>query len=85
MLNQFKEGELEPWQPSTFEGNPAIEVNTRYLTPAGHATPADIVDFALGVDPRGELRSIMQGEYVHTMDNKVDYMERTASTEGGTR
>jgi hypothetical protein len=75
MLNQFKEGTLEPWQPSAFEGHPAIEANTRYFTPAAHSAAADIVEFAPYVDPNGELRALMESEYVHTVDNRVDFME----------
>ncbi|KAJ2934234.1 hypothetical protein H1R20_g2868, partial [Candolleomyces eurysporus] len=83
MLNQFQEGTLEPWQPAVFEGTAAIEASTRYFTDARHAASGDIVDFAPYVDRNGHLKEIMENEYVHTTDNRVDYMEMINSPEGG--
>jgi hypothetical protein len=50
MSDQFKEGTVEPWQPSLFEGYVALEANTRYFTHTNHANPGDIVEFAPHVD-----------------------------------
>ncbi|RXW19797.1 hypothetical protein EST38_g6060 [Candolleomyces aberdarensis] len=82
MSNQFKEGSLEPWQPSIFEENAALDASTRYFTPANHSTAGDTVDFAPHVDPDGRLRDLMETEYVHTTDNRVDYMELVTSPNG---
>jgi hypothetical protein len=82
MLNHFKEGALEPWQPSTFDGKAAIEANTRYFTHASHAETSDVVDFAPYVDGNGQLRAIMEGDYVHTTDNRVEYMEQVTNIDG---
>ncbi|KAJ2914455.1 hypothetical protein MD484_g5957, partial [Candolleomyces efflorescens] len=82
MLNHFKEGALEPWQPSMFEGKAAIEANTRYFTQASHAQASDAVDFAPYVDSNGQLKAVMEGEYVHTIDNRVDYMEQVTNGDG---
>ncbi|KAJ2924233.1 hypothetical protein H1R20_g12863, partial [Candolleomyces eurysporus] len=82
MSNQFKEGSFEPWQPSVFEGNAAMEANTRYFTQATHSTAGDVVDFAPHVDPDGRLRDLMETEYVHTTDNRVEYMELVTNQDG---
>ncbi|KAJ2924206.1 hypothetical protein H1R20_g12887, partial [Candolleomyces eurysporus] len=84
MSNHFKEGTLEPWQPSIFDGNVALEANTRLFTLASHSTAGDVVDFAPHVDPDGRLRELMETEYVHTSDNRVDYMEQIISPGGAT-
>ncbi|KAJ2912581.1 hypothetical protein MD484_g7828, partial [Candolleomyces efflorescens] len=83
MLNHFQEGALEPWQPSTFNGNLALEASTRYLTQTMHAEATDIVEFAPHVDPDGQLRAIMEPDFVHTTDNRVEYMEQHQVHEGG--
>ncbi|KAJ2915584.1 hypothetical protein MD484_g4827, partial [Candolleomyces efflorescens] len=85
MSDHFKEGTVEPWQPSLFEGYVALEANTRYFTHTNHANPGDIVDFAPHVDSGGRLKDIMEGEYVHTTDNRVDYLERVTGPDGETR
>jgi hypothetical protein len=83
MSNQFKEGMLEGWQPASFEGNPTIEPKTRYFTQVAHATPADSTNFAPHVNQDGQLRELMGGDYVHTTDSRVDYMEQIRTSEGG--
>lgn len=85
MLNHFKEGELDPWQPSVFDGMAALEANTRYFTVASHAEAADIVEFAPHVDADGQLKALMDGAYVHTTDNRVDYMVQETSSDGSKR
>ena len=82
MMNHFREGSLEPWQPSEFEGNAALEASTRYLSQASHIMPGDVVDFAPHVDPDGKLRDLMEDEYVHTTDNRVDYMQQILNPDG---
>jgi hypothetical protein len=82
MSGRFAEGTLEPWQPATFEGHSALEANTRYFTPAHYAVPEDRVEFAPYVDNNGILKSLMEGEFVHTTDNRVDYLERITATDG---
>jgi hypothetical protein len=54
MLNQFNEGELKLWHPATYERNPAIEANTHFFIMANHAATADIVDFGLFINPKGQ-------------------------------
>ena len=79
---RFAEGTFEPWQPATFEGHLALEANTRYFTPAHYAVPDDRVEFAPYVDCNGALRSLMEGEFVHTTDNRVDYLEQITAPDG---
>ncbi|KAJ2934233.1 hypothetical protein H1R20_g2861, partial [Candolleomyces eurysporus] len=82
LSNHFKEGSLEPWQPSMFDGNPALEANARYFTQANHSAAGDIVEFAPYVDASGSLRELMEADYVHTSDNRVDYMEQLIGPDG---
>jgi hypothetical protein len=82
MLNHFKDGELDPWQPSTFDGTAALEANTRYFTAASHTEAADIVDFTPHIDADGQLKALMDGTYVHTTDNRVDYMMQENNPDG---
>ncbi|KAJ2924574.1 hypothetical protein H1R20_g12525, partial [Candolleomyces eurysporus] len=85
MANKLPDGALEPWQPAVHEASMAVEANARYFTPASSASSQDIVDFAPFVDPTGQMRGLMEGDYVHTTDNRVDYMEIVTSSDGKTQ
>lgn len=82
MAAKFQDRMLEPWQPVSFEGHIALKANTRYFTPSLYATVDDCVEFGLYVDDNGTLKSIMGGDYVHTTDNRVDYVKRVAAADG---
>jgi hypothetical protein len=75
---QFSEGVLDSWTSSDEKpfGFPCIDISNRYLTPAKEAKGQEIA-FQKGVDPRGVLRGMANGDgtcsYVHTEDNQVQY------------
>ena len=80
--SRLPDGAMEPWQPAVHDNFPAIEANARYFTPASAASSQDIVEFAPFVDPTGQLSNLMEGDYVHTTDNRVEFMESVAACDG---
>lgn len=74
---QFKEGELEGWYPSTFRGQPSIDIANRYFTPCGTGGEGmDVIPFDYTVDPQGVLQSLAGSTLKHTAENTVRYYER---------
>jgi hypothetical protein len=76
---QFKEGQLNNWQPSSSWNQPGIVANNRYLTLAKDTMPHDIIPFSAIEDPKGILNKYVDDTYVHTSDNVVQYYERKLS------
>ena len=82
---QFEEGILDHWACSSANDMfPSIDVSNRYLTPAREAGGIEETPFLKGVDPKGILQNMANGDgtvsYVHTEDNQVQYfsMQRDA-------
>ncbi|PPQ74218.1 hypothetical protein CVT24_001132 [Panaeolus cyanescens] len=66
---------LHPWRPDSFNSFPAINAATRYFTPTRMAASSTSVAFASYVDPDGRLKQAMGSEFIHTMENRVEYYE----------
>lgn len=84
---QFEEGVLERWSCSSADNaSPCIDISNRYLTPAKEAGGTDETPFHKGVDPKGILQSMANGDgsisYMHTEDNQVRYFNMHRDTEG---
>lgn len=87
---QFSEGVLDSWDSSPVDDNnsefPCLNMSNRYLTPANEAHGLEPIPFHKGVDPRGILQNMAQGDgstmYVHTEDNQVQYFITKRDAEG---
>ncbi|PPQ82306.1 hypothetical protein CVT24_001620 [Panaeolus cyanescens] len=66
---------LHPWKPDSFNSFPAINATTRYFTPTRMAASSSSVPFASYVDPDGRLKQAMGSDFIHTVENRVDYYE----------
>ncbi|KAF8239105.1 hypothetical protein L208DRAFT_1238949, partial [Tricholoma matsutake] len=77
--HQFEEGILEPWTKNdTAEGmEESIDLSNRYLMPAAEVRGLRDIQFSPGVNSKGILHGMAQGDrtcsYIHTEDNKVQY------------
>lgn len=67
---------LEPFAPSSFEGDLVLSSHTRYFTPSRHLQFTMSQPFGPGVDPYGDLAKIGGQAYIHTEDNIVQYLAK---------
>ncbi|EAU92039.2 hypothetical protein CC1G_06026 [Coprinopsis cinerea okayama7 len=72
----ISDGHLEEWSPPTDGDSVGFDVINRYFTHANYATGEPQVPFHETVDPFDVLKQMGGGNYVHTQDNHVDYIER---------
>jgi hypothetical protein len=84
---QFEEGVLERWSCSSVNNtSPCIDISNRYLTPAKEAGGTEETPFHKGVDSKGILQNMANGDgsisYVHTEDNQVRYFNMQRDTDG---
>ncbi|KAF8236765.1 hypothetical protein L208DRAFT_1250718 [Tricholoma matsutake] len=85
---QFEEHTLDPWTESEVaDGIPeSIDLSNRYFTPATEAGGMKDTPFLPGIDPKGILQSMGQGDrtlsFVHTKDNQVHYFSTCRLNEG---
>ncbi|RXW13662.1 hypothetical protein EST38_g12192 [Candolleomyces aberdarensis] len=74
--NQFSDGKMEEWKPSSIGMVPSIEADTRYFTKATPGSTLTDIPFSENVDPQGVLAGMKGEDFVHTADNEVVYLER---------
>jgi hypothetical protein len=86
---QFEEGKLDHWACSESSANDmfqSIYVSNCYLTPAREAGGIEETPFLKGVDPKGILQNMANGDgsvsYVHTEDNQVRYFSMQRDADG---
>ncbi|KAF6765475.1 hypothetical protein DFP72DRAFT_839309 [Ephemerocybe angulata] len=72
----FPDDGMAKWEPPTRENLPAIEVSSRYLTPRAACSPESVLEVDDMIDPTRALRRMMEDDFVHGPDNKVDYKKR---------
>lgn len=82
MGRQMADGELKDWQPMQVGGHAAIAVGNRYFAWKNSKYAGEAVEFARAVDPKGVLANMAGDNFVHTIDNDVDYTECTV-VDGG--
>lgn len=75
MGRQVTEGDLKDWQPTQVSGHAAITVGNRYFSWKNSKHVGDSVEFTRAVDPKGVLAKMAGDNFVHTIDNDVDYSE----------
>ncbi|KIM73462.1 hypothetical protein PILCRDRAFT_29654, partial [Piloderma croceum F 1598] len=81
---QFKENDLEPWQPSMHDQMPTIDANNRYFTPRRESPSTLPVPFQPMVDLKGTLTRLASNlnNFIYTQDNQVHYFEYRADNTG---
>ncbi|KAF9464019.1 hypothetical protein BDZ94DRAFT_1356192, partial [Collybia nuda] len=72
--NQFPDGKMEIWQPSSFNGHVALDAHARYLTERRLAPQEQHIEYAIGVDPHGALADLQGHDFIHGPDNYVEYL-----------
>jgi len=76
-MNKFPADSMEPWEPSKFGIHEAMDANARYFMHARVAGTAERVPFDVLTDPEGALAAMVSDDFVHTIDNDVQYYGRT--------
>lgn len=80
---EIGETAIIPWDAGYYQGQRTVEVSNRYFSSAMMATNEEQVPFHPLVDPNSVLSKIAkEGQYMHTADNQVRYLERTEHTGG---
>ncbi|PPQ94772.1 hypothetical protein CVT25_007650 [Psilocybe cyanescens] len=85
MMTAYLEGEnikVKPWQAEVYEGHKAIDTSARYFTEQRFAPMETRMAFEMGVDPCGVLARLCGSNFIHGMDNKVDYLQECANEQG---
>ena|ERR1700683_3393539 len=73
---EFRDNSLSDWSPSTFKDMPAIDICNRIFTKIDRTTldsSPDSVEIHPAIDPTGELKKLAGQDFIHTIDNKVEY------------
>lgn len=73
---------LNQWHTSAYEGQHAIDINTRYFTPRKNVPQERGQPFGFGVDPSGILADLRGQELIHGTDNKVEYLKECKNEKG---
>ena len=76
------DGNMEVWDPSSFQGHASIYVGNQYFTPFQHALQDRQISFNPSIDPDNILSEAMGEEFVHTEDNEVKYYEAHKDEKG---
>jgi len=81
---QFKEDQLEPWQPSAYEDLYGIDTSNRYFSTRKDDPGSRAIPFLPLVDPKGTLAGLSSSmtNFVHTQENQVQYYEYAADASG---
>ncbi|TFK53518.1 hypothetical protein OE88DRAFT_1611284, partial [Heliocybe sulcata] len=75
MSRSFKDGAMQSWAPSDFDGHPAIDVTTRFFNHSKAPGGTISIPFDTNIDPKGILSKLVDDKWVHTPDNTVDYCQ----------
>ena len=73
--HNFKEGQLNVWAPSFICLEPGISASSRYFQHASDTIPDDIVPLDENIDPSHILAAVAEDQFVHTINNHVEYYE----------
>ncbi|KAF9455479.1 hypothetical protein BDZ94DRAFT_1327548 [Collybia nuda] len=68
------EGYLQPWSPTQLNNHYQINAHSRYFTSEKEAKNLDAIPFSSLVDPTGVLGRMASRDFVHTIDNEVQYL-----------
>jgi hypothetical protein len=71
--HQFKEDQLEVWQPSAYKDSYGIDTRNHYFSIRKDNPRSRAIPFLLMVDPKGILAGLSSSmmNFVHTQENQV--------------
>ena len=81
----FKDGQLDIWAPSFIHSEPGISASNRYFQHALDTIPDDIVPLDENIDPSHILAAAAEDQFVHTINNCVEYYEHVKDDKGSQR
>lgn len=73
MSRQVVEGDLNNWVPTHVESHVGVQAGNHYFQWKNSLCAGEPVDFQPMVDPRGVLARMAGENFVHTIDNEVEY------------
>lgn len=71
----FEPNAWKGWSPTTHDQNPTLDANSRFYTQPRSVPGAVDVPFTKDEDPRGFLEGGKDNNFIHTIDNVVEYWE----------
>jgi len=80
-MNRFPADTMDPWQRSAYKDYPALDATTRYFTNTRIAGSTEQVPFDALTDPEGVLADMVNEDFVHTVNNDVQYYGRTKNAD----
>lgn len=72
---------MDAWVPSYYETFQALDMGNRYFTDRRDINSDDPISFGTEIDPHNILTNALSNEFVHLLENKVDYYEAQQGTD----
>lgn len=82
MGRQVVEGELNDWVPTHVDSHVSIQAGNHYFQWKNSPNAGEEVEFQPMVDPRGVLARMAGENFVHTLENEVEYRDCRVSEQG---
>lgn len=79
---QLVEGDLNDWVPTHVESHVGVQAGNRYFQWKNSPNAGEAVEFQPMVDPRGVLARMAGENFVHTIDNEVEYRDCIVGEQG---
>ena len=80
-----KDGKLDDWEPTFLSDDVGITASNRYFQHREETQPEDVISLDPEIDPHHVLSEAASGNYLHTVNNRVEYYERVEGKEGAPR
>ena len=77
-----KDGKLDNWEPTFLSDNVGITASNCYFQHQEETQPEDMFSLDPEIDPHHVLSEAALGNYLHTVNNWVEYYERVEGKEG---
>ena len=73
LSREFRENQLERYQPSAYQTFASLECSSRYFSPRKDISSQDFLTFPVTIDPRGFLKELEYHDLAYAPDNVVEY------------
>ena len=80
-----KDGKLDDWEPTFLSDDVGITASNRYFQHREETQPEDVIFLDPEIDPHHVLSEAASGNYLYTINNRVEYYERVEGKEGAPR
>ena len=77
-----KDGKLDDWEPTFLSDDVGITASNHYFQHQEEMQPKDVISLDPEIDPHHVLSEAASGNYLHTVNNLVEYYERVEGKEG---